>query len=52
MGIIGGLAALAFPVAAVVTFVMIMMKWETWGTEKCLPLVVGWLVFFVGLALW
>lgn len=52
MGWLGGFAALAFPVAAVGTFIMIMMKWDQWGTAKCLPLVLVWAGFFVTLALW
>lgn len=51
MGILGGLAALAFPVAAVVTFVMIMMKWDKIGTAKGIMLVLGWAALFVTLAL-
>lgn len=52
MDLIGGLVAVgkaaAFPVAAVVSFVWIMTKWDQWGTAKGLAAVLAW----VGVCLW
>lgn len=49
-GLFAGLMALAVPILAVVSFIMLMMKWDEWGTSRCLPLVLVWAAIFTGIA--
>lgn len=55
MDFIGGLMALGkallLPLAAIASFVWLMVQWDRWGTAKGLAAVLAWMVVFTWLAI-